>query len=139
MRLHTIPADTLALASVFTASITGWLSDKDWERIVGPFGGLVVSLLMLLVLIRHSSARIKRDDERAAHDREEREKCHQEAMKIQRELGKRLDSQGEKLMAITVESIKAQGKATVAIESVDRTMQHLTAEWERKPCNPFGK
>jgi len=42
-------------------------------------------------------------------------------------------------MALAVESIKAQGKATVAIESVDRTMQHLTAEWERKPCNPFGK
>lgn len=139
MHPRIIPPDTIAIASVWTASVTGWLSDKDWERIVGPFGGLVVSLLMLLVLIRHSAARLRRDDERAKHEREERERRHVEAMAIQRALGERLDAQTERVMELTAESIKAQGKTALAIQSVDRTLQSLTAEWERKPCNPVGK
>lgn len=125
--IHHAPPDTLASFGIVFASLTGWLTDKDWERLVGPWGGMLVSLGMLLIILRHTAARQKHQDQQAELDRQDRERRHQEAIALQKE-------NADKLMAITVETIKASGRATVAIERVDSTLQYLTAELEKRPC-----
>ena len=131
---HRILTEPIAAAAVFTASLTGWLTDKDWERLVGPWGGMLVSLCMVVVLLRHSAKRISKEDT-------ERERRHQESMELQTKLGERLDKQNESMQAVAIESIKAQAKVTGAIERLDSNAQRMTLEFRElsdglkvRPC-----
>jgi len=94
---------------------------------IGPWGGMLVSLIMLAIIIRHTAARQKHQYQQAELDRQDRDRRHSEAMAMQKD-------NAEKLMGITVESIKASGRATLAIERVDSTLQYLTQELEKRPC-----
>lgn len=119
--MTTLPPEAVA-APVLLASLTGWLSDKDWERLIGPWGGMLVSIAMLAILLRHTATRMRKDDEN-------RDKRHTESMQVQKELGERLDKQNEKLQEIAIEGIKAQAKVSSAIERFDANAQRMTIEF----------
>lgn len=131
--MTSLPPEAVA-APVLLASLTGWLSDKDWERLIGPWGGMLVSIAMLGILLRHTASRMRKDDEN-------RDKRHSESMAVQKALGERLDKQSEKLQEIAIESIKAQAKVAGAIERFDSNAQRLTVEFrelndnlKQRPC-----
>ena len=126
----TPPTDVTALALFTTASIFNFFSESDWNRITGPFGGLVVSLAMLVLLVRHSAARIRKDDER-----------HNESIAVQKLLIGKLDRQAEQHMELTKRCLESEKRTTVAIESVDSTLQlsasrmeDLTRELRSRTC-----
>ena len=56
--MTSLPPEAVA-APVLLASLTGWLSDKDWERLIGPWGGMLVSIAMLGFLLRHTASRMR--------------------------------------------------------------------------------
>lgn len=124
----------IVAVSLFNASLFGLFSKEDWSRMTGPVSGLVVSILIMVVLFKHSANRIRKDDERARLDRQDREERHKEAMQVQRDLMKKLEDKDERLMALTVEQMKAQGHATNAINSMDRNIQRLTIQLADMPC-----
>jgi hypothetical protein len=131
--MTTPPPEAIA-APVLLASLTGWLSDKDYERLIGPWGGMLVSIAMLAILLRHTASRMRKDDEN-------RDKRHAESMQMQTALGERLDKQNERLQEIAIEGIKAQAKVAGAIERFDSNAQRLAIEFrelndslKQRPC-----
>lgn len=52
---------------------------------------------------------------------------HEEMMRLQQD-------NSEKLMKLTAESIKAHGMSIQCAQSVDRTLQNLTASLDDRPC-----
>jgi Ca2+/Na+ antiporter len=60
LELAAIPALTASIASMSNTPI----NDVDWGRMVGSFGGLFVSVIMLIVMMLFARSRIKKDDAR---------------------------------------------------------------------------
>jgi hypothetical protein len=130
-RFHHVPQlfnDALAMLAVTVASLSSSVfSADDWAKAIGPYGGYFISLFMLGLFIMRDKASTKQQQLDKLKTEEATERRHNETLTLQKE-------NSAQLMAITVESIKAHGKATVAIESVDRTLQYLTGEIEKRPC-----
>lgn len=105
----------------------GMLSETDWLKITGPHGFLFGAVIAVLVL--WNSGRVREKNETARREKEElaREARHAELVATNKE-------NAESLKALTVESIKAQGKATHAVETMDRNIQRLTNELAERPC-----
>lgn len=116
------------MMAVSVASLSSSVfSAEDWGKAIGPYGGYFISLFMLGLFIMRDKASTKQQRDDKAKSEEATERRHAETLAIQKE-------NAAQLMAITVESIKAHGRATVAIESVDRTLQYLSGELEKRPC-----
>jgi hypothetical protein len=124
----------LAAAAAIPPLVMAFFTPDDWQRFLGPLGGLALSIAMLGVMLAFARSRIKREDERARQDREDRDKRHKEQLDELRESRGDHKAAMQQIMALTAESIKAQGRSTVAVESVDRTLQYLTKELECRPC-----
>ena len=114
------------------------IADQDWSRLLGPQGFTVGLIFAVVVLwsngILDRRAKEKRDavaqikeDERREKEESAREKRHADLVSTNKE-------NADSLKALTVESIKAQGKATHAVETMDRNIQRLTVELSERPC-----
>ena len=105
------------------------ISDADWDRITGPHGFLFGAVVAIGIL--WNAGRVREKNESARRDKEEaaREARHAELVATNK-------ANAESLKALTVESIKAQGKATHAIETMDRNIQRLTIEVADKIQKP---
>lgn len=115
---HSIAASMFGAGGAITTFIA--LTESDWARITGPVGGLVIAAICLFGLAAYFVVKTKKEDQT-------NEKRHAESLKLQREL---LD----KVFEIQGEQAKIQIRTTVAVESVDRTLQYMTAEMAKRPC-----
>ena len=126
--------------AIWKASATVFLSiaDQDWSRLLGPQGLTVGLIFAVCVLwtngILDRKAKEKRDaiadekeDERRGKEEAARENRHAQLVATNKE-------NAESLKALTVESIKAQAKATHAVETMDKNIQRLTIELADRPC-----
>ncbi len=123
-------------------SVVALISEQDWGRLLGPHGVAVAALMAVVALwlgnIRDKrilredlESRERREENRRAVEEASREKRHTESIRIQRE-------NADKLIALTVENIKAAAHVTASIESVDRTIQTLADELKDRPCQAIG-
>lgn len=103
------------------------ISDSDWDRITGPHGFLFGAVIAIGILWNAGRVREKNETKRRDKEEEAREVRHAQLVATNRE-------NAESLKALTVEAIKAQGKATHAIETMDRNIQHLTNQLADRPC-----
>ena len=95
------------------ATLTGWVSKEDWERLIGPFGGLILSLIVSGIMLRlflHSSKQSRADAE----------KRHSETLALQ-------ERNSEKLTQLTAEGIKAQLAMAHAMSNLKETL-------DERPC-----
>lgn len=113
----TIPADVFGMLAAWLmaplASLTGWMSTEDWERIIGPFGGLLLSLAVSGIMLRlflHASKQSRADAE----------KRHSESFALQ-------ERNSEKLIQLTAEGIKAQLAMAHAMSNLKETL-------DERPC-----
>lgn len=124
--------------SILTGGMLAIISDQDWQRMTGPHGVAFIAVLAVIVLwangLRKEKAEISRRqaeeiraEARRVADEAALEKRHTETMTMQRE-------NADKLMQLTVESIKAQGHTSQAIISIDSTIKRLTEEVASRPC-----
>ena len=116
-RITTIPADVFGLLAAWLvapiASITGWIDNEDWNRIIGPFGGLILSLVVSGIMLRlflHASKQSRADAE----------KRHSETLALQ-------ERNSEKLTQLTAEGIKAQLAMAHAMSNLKETL-------DERPC-----
>ena len=116
-RITTIPADVFGMLAAWlvqpVATLTGWVSKEDWERIIGPFGGLLLSLVVSGIMLRlflHSSKQSRADAE----------KRHSETLALQ-------ERNSEKLTQLTAEGIKAQLAMSHAMSNLKETL-------DERPC-----
>jgi hypothetical protein len=116
--------DGIALSGLSFLAI---ISETDWSRITGPHGVAFVAIAAVIVLWASGIRKDKREDERRTKEENAREGRHSESIAIQKD-------NAEKLVALTVENIKACGHVTQAIHSMDRTIQQLTHELGDRPC-----
>lgn len=107
--------------------IAGIILDADWNKITGPHAFLFG--LVIAVSVLWNSGRVQEKKENARREKEEsaREKRHNELVATNKE-------NADSLKALTVESIKAQAKATHAVETMDKNIQRLTVELADRPC-----
>jgi hypothetical protein len=124
---HILPPESLAMLTLWCANLSGLISDKDWERAIGPYGGLLVSLLMLLVLIRHSAARIKKEDARAEKDAAERERRHKEQLDA-------MASTHSKFEVLHTRQMDAQLETAKALLKLAHAQETLHSEMRGRPC-----
>ncbi len=115
----TIPA----AATLIMASLTSWISKEDWDRLVGPWGGFVVSLMLCAILLRHSAKRIKKEDDRTASDNQERERRHQENMAKQTEIASKFEAVTERVTETQLETVKALLRLSHSCESLHNEMR----------------
>ena len=107
--------------------LIGTITEADWLRFTGPHGFLFGAIIAIGVL--WNSGRVREKNETIRRDKEElaREGRHSELVKTNKD-------NAESLIALTVESIKAQAKATHAVEKMDSNIQRLTVELSERPC-----
>lgn len=133
---HTLPFLAYAVEALLLGAIGGYkltqaiilgITEQDWTRLLGPQGFTVGLILAVIVLWGNGLMREKNENKRREKEEAKREARHVETIGLQRE-------NSDKLMALTVESIKAQGMSASAIS-------RLVDELEARPCSagkPFG-
>lgn len=126
---HFIEASILLVLAVtqgFQYAV-GMITEADWVKFTGPHGFLFGAIIAIGVL--WNAGRIREKNESVRRDKEEtaREGRHAELVATNKE-------NAESLKALTVEAIKAQGKATYAVEKMDSNIQRLTIELADRPC-----
>jgi hypothetical protein len=114
-------------ATVVIGGITSWITDEDFNRLVGPWGGFVVSIVLCAILLRHSAKRIKREDDRAANDATERERRHQENLAKQSEIAVKFEAVTDKVTQTQLETVKA-------LLRLSHSNENLHAEMRSRPC-----
>jgi FtsZ-interacting cell division protein ZipA len=123
--------------SLSALSFIAFISEQDWSRMLGPHGVAVVAILAVVALwvsgIKEKSAMKKdieareaREEARRTKEEESREKRHNESIQLQ-------TTNSDKLVALTVENIKAQALTTAALASVDRSLQDLAEQISKCP------
>lgn len=123
------PETSIATAALATASLTGWLSDKDWERMIGPWGGLLISVFMLIILLRHSAKRIAKEDARSNEDRAERDRRHKEQLEVMRETNSKFES-------LHIRSMDTQLETAKALLKLSHSFDMLHEDVKARPCQP---
>jgi len=116
-----------AAATLVIASLTSWITKEDWDRLVGPWGGFLVSIILCALLLRHSAKRIKKEDERTAKDNEERERRHKESMEKQDHIAKRFEKITDGVNATNLEVAKVLLK-------LNNSCENLHYEMRSRPC-----
>jgi len=129
---HRMSTDAAAVASAWTATLAPALSDQDWARAIGPYGGLFVSLVMLIFFVVHAVRRQRKDDLRektliaqreaeslASENRfklemEDRERRHNEQLKFQ-------ERQQDRVMELVAECVKSNARVCQAIDAVSKS------------------
>lgn len=117
----------IAAATLLVASLTSWITDEDWNRLVGPWGGFLVSIILCAILLRHSAKRIKREDDRAEKDNADRERRHQEALQAQVAAAAKYEGLTREVMAIQVDTAKV-------MMHLSKTNEALHEEMRSRPC-----
>lgn len=110
--------DCAALAAFVAA--TAPIRDTDWSKLIGPYGGYFLSLLMLLMFIRRDNRNRKDAAKRLSLEEDSRERRHKEVLQLQKE-------NSSSLMVLNVKQIEAQHAVSVA-------MTGLTQELRSRPC-----
>lgn len=128
----------IAAATLVIASLTSWITDEDWNRLVGPWGGFLVSILLCAILLRHSAKRIKREDQRedermrreearAEKESVERERRHKESIAAAEAAAAKYEGLTREVMAIQVETAKVMMRLSKSNEA-------LHGEMKVRPC-----
>ena len=126
---HLLEGTMIGILAVWTGTRTlaSAISEGDWMKIKGPEGALFLSVVIIIVLWNAGRVREKNENTRRENEEKKRDDRHKEQLALQKD-------NADKLIQLNVESILAQGKATQAINSMDRTMQALTIEIKERPC-----
>jgi hypothetical protein len=109
------------MLAIWFANITGFLTDKDWDRVVGPWGGMMISILAAAIMLRMY---VKIQDQ----ERKDKADRHREMMEALTGQVTKNDHLNERVMDLTAESIKAQARVVGAIERFDSNAQRLAIE-----------
>lgn len=117
----------LAAAAVVVAGLTNWITDEDWDRLVGPWGGFLISLMLCALLLRHSAKRIRREDDRAKEDALERKTMHKESLEAMKETHSKFDVLSNKQM-------ECQLKTAEALLLLSNSNTNLHEEMRRRKC-----
>ena len=143
MNFHRLPGELVAVATIpitaTTSAVTDVVTDDVlWTRVIGPFGGLFLSIVFLGIFLRKDAiarkdrlkaeaemkaaadAREKKEEERRKAEEEQRERRHSETLALQ-------EKNSKQLVALTVAGIRREGKTEAAIEK-------LAAEMKSRPC-----
>lgn len=126
MTMPPLPLEFAMIPLIF-AGITSWIDDKDMERFIGPWGGLVISLLLCAVLLRHSAKRIRREDDRAKEDAAERKLMHQENLAA-------MEKTHSKFEAIIGRQMDCQLETAKAILKLSDSNNNLHSEMRSRAC-----
>lgn len=113
----------LAGVAIVTAGITNWISQEDWDRLIGPWGGFVISLLLCALLLRHSAKRIRREDDRAKEDAADRKAMHQESLTAMEKTHTKFETLANRQMECQLETAKAILKMANASENLHTEMK----------------
>ena len=119
--------NAIATAALAIVSLTGWLSDKDWERMIGPWGGMLISLAMLVLLVRHSAKRIAKEDARSEKEAAERERRHKEQLDAMKETHAKFES-------LHIRSMDTQLETAKALLKLSHSCEMLHSEMRGRPC-----
>jgi len=114
------------------------IAEHDWNRLLGP-QGFTVGLIFAVVVLWSNGVldrRAKEKRDAIAQDKEDQRREKEEAARENRhaQLVGTNKENAESLKVLTVESIKAQAKATHAVETMDKNIQRLTVELADRPC-----
>ena len=110
--------DCAALAAF--VAVNAPITESDWSKLIGPYGGYFLSLIMLLLFIRRDNRNRKDATKRLESEELNRERRHKESLEIQRDNSK-------SLMELNIKQIEAQHAVSVA-------MTGLTQELRSRPC-----
>lgn len=134
MNFYRLPGELIAAASIpITATTTlvtkAVTDDVMWTKMIGPFGGLFLSIVFLGIFLRKDSiarrdrikvesmlrddtlAREKKEEARRAADDDAQERRHSETLALQKE-------NSHQLLELTKSSITAQAETAHAIQSL---------------------
>jgi len=113
--LHRLPTDCIALASLSTAAFSSTLAftEVEWQRVLGPLGGYVLSLLMLLYFIGRDRSQTKERKTEAVRSEAAREERHKE------------------IVSLTVKAITAQNEMASSVQTLTDELSKRTC-WAKK-------
>lgn len=95
------------------------IEDKNWERLIGPFGALLLAVTAAVILLRMylSSVKTTRNDKAAQHA---------EMVTALNAQTAKTDHLVSRLMDLTAEGIVARGKTDMAIDRIDSTLKRFS-------------
>jgi hypothetical protein len=134
MNFYRLPGELIAAASIpITATTTlvtkAVTDDIMWTKLIGPFGGLALSIIFLGIFLRKDAvarrdrlkteaqlradilAREKKDETRRKEEDEAQDRRHSETLNLQKE-------NSHQLLELTKSSITAQAETAHAIQSL---------------------
>lgn len=134
MNFYRLPGELIAAASIpITATTTlvtkAVTDDVMWTKMIGPFGGLFLSILFLAIFLRKDTvarrdrikveaqvradalAREQKEEARRKEEDEAQERRHSETLNLQKE-------NSHQLLELTKSSITAQAETAHAIQSL---------------------
>jgi hypothetical protein len=122
---YMLEATLLGLAAGYKVAETTMLAltDQDWSKLLGPQGFTVGLIFAVIVLWGNGIVRERNETKRREKEEASRDARHKETLGLQRE-------NSEKLMNLSVESIKAKGLMVSAFNN-------LVDELEGRPCSAF--
>ena len=123
--LTTILEGTILATLVAWQSMLALISDKDWDRLLGE-NGFKVALLPGLVVVWGTSER------RLANERRDKAVHHRELVDALAAKERKEDENTERLAAINIEQIKAQGLVINEIKDLRREFRDLATELKTK-------
>lgn len=148
MTIHRIPSELAALAAVpITASTTSLVdvvtNDKLWTKLIGPFGGLMLSIVFLCIFLKKdSTARkdrlaaeekiTKANEVREAKEEERRVASEAKMDKRHTEMMEMAERQNKQLTALSVAGIRREAKTADAIKD-------LANKLDERPCAKLKK
>lgn len=127
--VNVIEGAFLCVLAVFNGArmVLASIPENDWSKISGPNGVAFVAVIAVIVLWG-TFLRFQFLARKDAKEREIKEDArHTETIRFHRE-------NTDRLLGITVESIKSQGIATMAVKAMDSNIQRLTVEMMERPC-----
>ena len=123
--LTTILEGTILATLVAWQSMLAFLSDETWNRLLGE-NGFKVALLLGLVVVWGTSER------RLANERRDKAVHHRELVDALAAKERKEDENTERLTALTIEQIKAQGLVINEIKDLRREFSDLATELKTK-------
>ena len=122
---YMVEAALLGLAAGYKVTEAAYLAltEQDWSKLLGPQGFTVGLIFAVIVLWGNGIVRERNETKRREKEEASRDARHKETLGLQRE-------NSEKLMNLSVESIKAKGMMVAAFNN-------LVDELEGRPCSAF--
>ncbi|MEI8044233.1 MAG: hypothetical protein WCL11_22675 [Verrucomicrobiota bacterium] len=124
-----IGGELFASLAIAFVNLAAYLTSDDWDKLLGPLGCLVLSIIMLGVFISHARNRMRREDARNEARERESERRHEDGMKAQKMLYEahaiKMESFLTQQMAASLEQIKANLRQSSATSEMARSIEKL--------------